>query len=170
MKDQVLKRLVVAIGALTLFSSALPAEELDASAIVENAMEILPPHPGVYGDSTIEGVDSDADGVRDDVERHIMNKFTELRERKVLYWQAYNMQMMTVDSQEENNWFDSLSGAEDCVYDVFDGDEKIYYEMISIFYNTGPRRQKRNRMISELSGSAFAYVYCNFDLDNISAP
>lgn len=57
-------------------------------------MANLPPDPGEAGKATIDGIDSDKDGVRDDVQRFIHETWPDSeRARKVLYLIAQNKQL-----------------------------------------------------------------------------
>lgn len=70
----------------------------------------LPPDPGAAGKLTIEGIDSDNDGVRDDVQRYIAERWGE-SERAV---QA--LRLIAVNAQEQVRIADSVD--RDAAYDI----------------------------------------------------
>lgn len=60
----------------------------------------LPKDPGDNGDASIAGIDSDGDGVRDDLERYIARSYPNDRQvRNALYLQARGTQELIVSSQ-----------------------------------------------------------------------
>ena len=67
-------------------------------AAVSNAVYVdvdpfaLPPDPGEAGKQTLEGIDSDNDGVRDDVQRYIANRYTRFDDRAALTQYARALQ------------------------------------------------------------------------------
>jgi len=65
---------LVAIFALTPIVPGIHAENINGRALVEEAINFLPEGPGEYGDSSVVGIDSDLDGVRDDIEIYLTKK------------------------------------------------------------------------------------------------
>lgn len=79
----------------------------------------LPPDPGEIGKFTIQGVDADADGVRDDVERNIsMHYVNNPLARAYSYIVAMNYQAMIENSANKQTQLQSISQLiqmEDCL-------------------------------------------------------
>ncbi len=70
---------------LALLLRRLQKYELSESIVVTVDPFLLPPDPGEAGKQTLEGIDSDNDGVRDDVQRYIRLTYSEsARTRAVL--------------------------------------------------------------------------------------
>ena len=63
----------------------------------------LPPDPGVAGKQTIEGIDSDGDGVRDDVQRYIKLTYSDAPTQQALvqYAKAQQVMMLASTSKEQ---------------------------------------------------------------------
>lgn len=63
----------------------------------------LPPDPGAAGNRTIEGIDADSDGVRDDVEREIVLAYPKNpKARAVLYQMAQHYQSLLINRLSAN--------------------------------------------------------------------
>ena len=63
----------------------------------------LPPNPGEAGKLTLEGVDSDGDGVRDDVQIAICRRYPEdMNKQNALKQKARAMQNMLISTKDEN--------------------------------------------------------------------
>ena len=70
----------------------------------------IPPDPGVAGDATLAGIDSDKDGVRDDVEREIVRLYqNNAKARAVLYQEAKYYQALIINSLSASVVLDSFS-------------------------------------------------------------
>lgn len=60
----------------------------DLSVVIPVSVN-LPPDPGSVGEATIQGIDADGDGVRDDIEREIFFAYPDnAKARTVLYQMA----------------------------------------------------------------------------------
>jgi len=69
----------------------------------------LPPDPGPAGDATLEGVDSNGNGIRDDIERWIYLTYPDSEKlRRALIQEYYPLQNMIIHGQQQNR---------DAVYD-----------------------------------------------------
>lgn len=63
-----------------------------------------PPDPGSEGIATLEGIDSDGDGLRDDVQRHLIQEYrTKPKAKKSLTESALALQGMIVDRTRRND-------------------------------------------------------------------
>ena len=68
----------------------------------------LPPDPGEAGKATIEGIDSDQDGLRDDIQRYIALTYPDSQKtRAVLRNQALVMQQALLERQDKNKSLDN---------------------------------------------------------------
>jgi len=69
----------------------------------------LPPDPGAAGDATLEGVDVNGNGIRDDIERWIYLTYPDSEKlRRALIQEYYPLQNMIIHGQQQNR---------DAVYD-----------------------------------------------------
>lgn len=79
----------------------------------------LPPDPGEIGKFTIQGVDSDGDGIRDDVERNISQYYPNNgMARAYSYMVAMNYQRMIENSSDQQiqiQIIQELAQVEDCL-------------------------------------------------------
>ncbi|WP_444893534.1 hypothetical protein ACJJIW_19580 [Microbulbifer sp. JMSA004] len=105
---------LVQSGNSTLFVPISVGEVTFVIQIFENS---VPEDPGEIGDATIEGVDSDQDGVRDDLERYIGLKYHDrIPVRDSLYQFAAAQQRAIVRTAESVRSINlSLIRARDCV-------------------------------------------------------
>lgn len=83
-------------------SDLLIAEARNLILIMENNMG-LPPDPGEAGKSTLEGIDSDNDGVRDDLQRYIALTYTDSAKVRALLTQLVKiLQQSLIDAEDKN--------------------------------------------------------------------
>lgn len=82
----------------------------------------LPPDPGEAGKTTLEGIDSDRDGVRDDIQRHIALTYpSSERTRAALTQTAMAFGQTIIGSQDQSSALSNLSGlarSQDCLFYV----------------------------------------------------
>ncbi len=127
------KKLIVAGGALVvlvLVSCGLTACKLpwskggnqgDSAIPVTNTAEIpgLPPDPGEAGKATLAGIDSDNDGVRDDVQRYIaINHPNSAKERVALTQYVKVVQNILLDANDKQKSVkhgEEMSRASECM-------------------------------------------------------
>jgi hypothetical protein len=84
-------------GTPILRSAPIPID--DDLPIIIPIERNIPPDPGVAGDATLAGIDSDKDGVRDDVEREIVRLYPKnAKARAVLYQEAKYYQVILANS------------------------------------------------------------------------
>jgi hypothetical protein len=88
-----------------------------------------PPDPGKEGDDTLLGIDTDKDGVRDDVQRWIFARFHETP----LRLKAMRKRFVEIQSQLQQTWEDR----EDCMrHDkAFKSSEACWYAAFPIDFN-----------------------------------
>jgi hypothetical protein len=75
----------------------------------------LPPDPGEAGKQTLEGIDSDNDGVRDDLQRYIILTYSDTPTRQALAQYAKAQQSMILSSGSAEQ---SLNSANEIVRSV----------------------------------------------------
>ena len=153
-----------------LFTSSVYAEE-SSNAIFTN----LPPDPGAAGKLTLAGIDSDNDGVRDDVQRWILMTYPNSQKtRAALTQRTKMMQQFLLDAA---NPVKSLSNAvqmgrdRSCLAYVQRKDfYNIGMEQKAIFLNTYTRSKAWLQAGRHLSGNMFTSLAdeklgCDFNPD-----
>ena len=123
----------------------------------------LPPDPGEAGKATLEGIDSDNDGVRDDVQRWIALTYPNSEKVRLALTQRAKINQQYVLNAADPTISKLIakniqkSGA--CLAHVLPND---YYnlgiEFRSIFFNTYDRSKALIRANHHLSGSVFTLV------------
>jgi len=99
----------------------IPVDELD------RLFPNLPPDPGEEGKQTLEGIDADGDGVRDDVQRWIYRRYPndELKRKAMLrYAKTLQASIVNVDRdrpEEVRQRAIETLRANDCAYGIFGG-------------------------------------------------
>lgn len=128
----------------------------------------FPKDPGSAGDKTLEGIDSDKDGVRDDLQRWIFARYPDdLKKRKALTQFAKDFQKEcseTVQEKEINIRSDESFKAMACAEFVF-GIDQAYLEMDLVTaktINTNERTKKYFQNDLVFSGHNFG---SNFESD-----
>ena len=118
----------------------------------------LPPDPGPEGDATIEGIDSDQNGVRDDIDRWIGLNYRDSEKTRMALTQAYYpLQNFMIharegDSDAVHNDMDDLQRATECLYYVRRDDaHHLLGEMHALVVNT-PNRFHADRDASRILG------------------
>jgi hypothetical protein len=148
---------------------------------VANA-EGLPPDPGAAGKATLEGIDSDSDGVRDDVQRWIvMNYPNSEKTRAALTQKAKVMQVILLNAADAVNARGRAlesDRASDCISYVREqllgiGGSDAYNikgELRAVYLNTYIRSKAWLQYDAHLSGMFFTLPPdmkqgCDFDPD-----
>src|SRR3989344_340755 len=154
----------------------------DGPVFVEQRLRLririgLPPDPGVLGKQTLGGIDSDEDGVRDDVQRYIAFLFEDsAKTRAALYRYAKVTQDFIVQTTDKNTVVANAINqdmASDCLFYIRPQDAyKIIPEVRSVILNTLERSLAYIKADSKLSGVVFEGVpflkkkeQCAFDPD-----
>ncbi len=129
----------------------------------------LPPDPGEEGRLTIEGIDSDNDGVRDDVQIDIANRYpNNTNARLALRQLAKSLQKGFIavknnDSQVLNNISSEINAASDCISAV---SERTNFDILfieNIMVNTNARSLTRIDLSAAASGKFFAVSLDNLE-------
>ena len=93
----------------TIVKPILLAEPLPVSLSIETTDDGLPPDPGEAGKATLAGIDSDKDGIRDDVQRYIELTYSgdeNINVRKALRQNAegFQLELLASSNKEESVW------------------------------------------------------------------
>lgn len=123
----------------------------------------LPPDPGITGSVTLAGIDSDANGVRDDVQRYIGLTYpNSAKERAALSQAASALQTMIVGGAAQSN-LKEVSKALDCLNSTFmtgSGDVRgltlahnAYLKLRTVVANTPARGQAYFTAEDQFSGT-----------------
>lgn len=107
-------------GTVHLRSTSVPtqtyAEPLPITLVIHN--EPVPPDPGDAGKQTLEGIDSDGDGVRDDVQRYIIEShLTDVNVQRALEQLSRSNQTF-ITQADSHNIMEVVEGrhrAQDCL-------------------------------------------------------
>ena len=141
----------------------------------------LPPDPGPAGDATLEGVDSNGNGIRDDIERWIYLTYPDSEKlRRALVQEYYPLQNMIIHGQQQNRdaVYDdmiALQRSSECLYYVHpDKPHKISAELEARIVNTDDRVYGYLESSRLLGGGTFQGVpmskwknSCNFNPDEM---
>jgi len=141
----------------------------------------LPPDPGPAGDATLEGVDSNGNGIRDDIERWIYLTYPDSEKlRRALIQEYYPLQNMIIHGQQQNRdaVYDdmiALQRSSECLYYVYpDRPHKVSAELEARILNTDQRTYGYFEASRLLGGGTFQGVpmskwknSCNFNPDEM---
>lgn len=105
------------------------SEPLDISLdITEGRLAVLPEQPGEENDETVQGVDSDGDGVRDDIQIYIARQFSEseaIAEAMIDLARVYQKILAQSDSESKSiENYKLYDLAWNCAYFALQGDTK----------------------------------------------
>lgn len=140
----------------------------------------LPPDPGEAGKATLEGIDSDNDGVRDDVQRWIVMTYPDSEKtRAALIQRTKTMQLFLTDADDSNRTHMNaikMSKDYDCLsYINMEGAYDISREHKAIFLNTYLRSKTWLQADKHLSGYMFEMLpyqqwkqACQFNPDEMT--
>jgi Zn-finger nucleic acid-binding protein len=155
----------------SFFRNVLPIE-LTVSSIP------LPPDPGEAGKRDLLGIDSNANGVRDDIERYIAFQFPDSEKRRAALSQyAQEEQVFLRDANDKEKTIANAhaSKAQDCMYYVFgdiDVAETVRKKMVSEILNTPERSRVYAKADTFLGGQGFEgapygqeKTWCSFNVD-----
>lgn len=142
----------------------------------------LPPDPGPAGDLTLEGIDVNGNGIRDDVERWIYLTYPESEKLRMALFQDYAvMQNMMIHANEQNrdavyNDMSDMARATACLFHI--APNKAYEtskNLESIVVNTSDRTYSYLKASKMLGGGTFSGLppsrwksSCDFDADSLS--
>jgi len=134
----------------------------DESALVWD-VQSLPPDPGEAGKATLEGIDSDNDGVRDDIQRYIALTYVGQEDLiKALRHMAIYMQKFLLDAEnKEKNVenFKAYSKASQCSWALMGKNALLIgRELRARFHDTEERIRTYSSASAKLSGESFSLV------------
>ena len=125
---------------------------------------ILPPDPSESGKATLAGVDSDRDGVRDDIQRYIVLTYPDQPEiQKALrqYAKAHQDYILGADDplKTKENAIKADKSIE-CLFSkaTTDSHSKIFDQIHAEFLNTKERILANSKADSHLSGQVFSDI------------
>lgn len=138
----------------------------------------LPPDPGADADKTVEGIDANKNGIRDDVELAIFKEYpNSAKTRAVLLQYALALQMEVTRSMV-NSWtvgavVDRQDESFFCVgrvmngglYSLLEDDDTILQFVHSKQLNTEIRKVAHKDFYSHLKSGALGKSECDIDLD-----
>jgi hypothetical protein len=123
---------------------------------------LLPPDPGELGKLTLEGIDSDRDGIRDDIQRYIeLTYHTQLEVRHALRQYVVAEQSFllgAVDRETARVAVSSVHDAQNCLFAIVGGVDEastLRKALTPLIYNTEERTRARLVGDSLLSGEVF---------------
>lgn len=136
----------------------------------------LPPDPGEEGEKTLLGIDSDGDGVRDDVQRYIVQTYSEhKRLQKALfeYAKQYQVMLQVADNKEASRQAtDVQSARHQCVSSIVQNSYKYLRKLRPVILNTIERNRRYVLFNKQLAGYISNshrdirewHLSCNFDV------
>jgi hypothetical protein len=139
----------------------------------------LPPDPGEAGDATLEGVDVNSNGIRDDIERWIYLTYPESEKlRRALIQEYYPMQNMIIHGHQQNrdavydDMYALMRSGECLDYVHPEKSHKISAELEALIVNTDERFYGYLQSSRMLGGGTFRSKHpsdwkksCTFDPD-----
>jgi hypothetical protein len=142
----------------------------------------LPPDPGIDADKTVQGIDANNNGIRDDVELAVFKEYPKsAKTRAVLLQYALALQMETVqpfiNTTIATEVITEQSRAYVCIGDIFSKkDLKKFGEETDILtnfikermFNTEERKNYRNLFVEEVRSFSGSEQNCDIDLLKLS--
>jgi hypothetical protein len=137
----------------------------------------LPPDPGEAGRATLEGIDSDGDGLRDDIQRYIALTYPgSQKTRAALRQAAIALQKIILGSPNEESALRNTeleARASECIWYIHPNEgHKIDNMLMAEFLNTVERSRAYLMYDSKLGGHVFGgkdideyRSSCTFDPD-----
>mgnify|MGYP000367275446 CR=1 FL=1 len=160
--------LILTIGAFWL-KKTLPSSEVDQIINADKGFNFppgFPPDPGTAGKKTLEGIDSDHDGLRDDLQRWIYARFpNDPKKRAALKQLAISYQKTLFINHDENEMNENIrrnSKAFRCLYVTFSNSHAAYNEgkfMEAKVYNTKERTERYLEVDRWFDGRTFGPSY-----------
>lgn len=120
----------------------------------------LPPDPGPANDETIEGIDSDGDGIRDDIQRYIALNYSEAPTRNALTQITRSVQAALLDADSEGLSIEDaqeIMRASECLGAIMPTDERYRVKtlVLSEILDTELRGMRYVEFNSKLAGQVF---------------
>ena len=137
--------------------------------------DVIPPSPSIWSYFTVEGVDSDNDGVRDDFELYVNENYSSPNLRRALKYEAKitGQFMRTPLKFEITELFKELHNAFICIDAVSRGEKIEIIEVHDQYLNNPWRRKRFNEQGKHASSGVYSLgntsimnslSYCNFEL------
>lgn len=153
-------------GTLQLRHDGKSAKNYSKPLPVELSIEPidLPPDPGEEGKATLEGIDSDGDGLRDDIQRYIaLEYWDEPLVQQGLRQYAFPLQDALIESGSEDLALlneHQMTLATECMRSRFDFDKVVETtdQLIAQALNTDERSRSYIEYDRQLSGHVFADI------------
>lgn len=149
---------------------------ISITVVVHN--ESVPPDPGEAGKQTLEGIDSDNDGVRDDIQRWIVVNYLDSEKRRAALRQYVKIdQFFLVDADDKalsRMHAEERQRASICAYYVFDFEDAVIAKdkIRAQLLNTEERSRAYLKADSQLGGTSSLVfqddeykAQCSFDPD-----
>ena len=139
----------------------------------------LPPDPGEAGMATLEGIDSDQDGIRDDIQRYIALTYPDSQKTQAALRQftfAFHKAILeSPDKASALNNTEDMHRAQECLWYIHSRSSiKISDSLMAEFLNTLDRSKAYIDYDNKLSGSVFGSkdldeykTSCTFDPDSM---
>lgn len=133
----------------------------DASSTSDIERDLnLPPDPGAEGDESVDGIDSNENVIRDDVERNIGFRYYPNRKLIDLIWRLAKLDQTMVlgvdDPNVVNGAFDEKKLVLGCILGELDGDIaellRIMGDVSAFVFNTGARFSASRQIEVQLGG------------------
>lgn len=150
-----------------------------AMFVIDQTMEVPMPDPK-KNDATIGGVDSDNDGIRDDIQRWINEEFSSQPKVKAAMKQiamARQLDLLSVDDKQKSiEAGRKMLDANECIVFIYglEGGFRLIRELKSKYLNTKERLYAEIKANSNFSGQAYASPkgdliknLCTFDPDSL---
>lgn len=153
--------------------------------VIEVSLLNLPPDPGEAGKITLEGIDSDNDGVRDDVQRWIVLRYPNSEKSRTAFKQVsidFQSTLLTANDKEGSiEATRKFLRSRECVYHVLDANPsnlsqiKLDLDQLrSVVLNTKLRSDAHMLSDKNFSGQVYRLLpvggkkdACKFDVDSL---
>lgn len=163
---------------LLVFSGAAESYEFTAERILEVESQVyLPPDPGLNGDASLLGYDSDGNGVRDDIQRYLELRYFDELELKVVFYdyasELLNRMHVVNESRETiQNLYRESGNSHWCLIWLNSNSKRDYKseirELSKRVFNTLARYKADRMFESKLAGMRISaknpdtyYIYCD---------
>ena len=146
---------------LILLTSITGCNNENEINITTSSSVALPPNPGVAGKATLKGIDSDEDGVRDDVQIAIFERYSNNAEKRTALEQNAKALQDSIsngnvlDMSAINQAAQAIDIAIDCLYETVDDPSSEISFIEDKVMNTSERGEAYIQFNGALSGQFF---------------